>query len=272
MNRLLSGYGLLFDSDIAIAGMVDAPEKANAADISIRLGPIVRETDQPVYRLHNGQIIFTAAGVGSYHIGQNMILIERFANCDIALLQALLIATALPTLLWLRGGFVLHAAGILLKGDDGMTVIAGPSGSGKSRLAMKFVKQGATLCGDDSLVLTDSGGTIRASGLSGGLWTGPHTSRSFEGVSGCSRPLPIGRIFLLGEEGECDSPHRLEPVHAVAAVLRNRHRPAISALLRRQGHDIEMASGIVQKVGVFSLPDVTQISPDMITTFLRNGA
>lgn len=54
----------------------------------------------------------------------------------------------------------LHASAVALDGQG--VLILGPSGSGKSSLALQLIGQGAALIGDDQIVLTRQGDAVMA--------------------------------------------------------------------------------------------------------------
>jgi hypothetical protein len=72
----------------------------------------------------------------------------------------LLVGRCLPIAALLRGYEVLHAAGVAI--DGGVVVIAGPTGAGKTSLAVHLTGLGGTLCSDDVLALQVTGDGLLA--------------------------------------------------------------------------------------------------------------
>jgi len=66
----------------------------------------------------------------------------------------------LPRILAHEGNLVLHAAGVAAA--DGAVLIVGPSGSGKSSLAVSLHNAGIRLLGDDAIVVSGSGENVAA--------------------------------------------------------------------------------------------------------------
>jgi hypothetical protein len=86
-------------------------------------------------------------------------------NADVSEIEALLVATALPAILWMRGRFVLHAAAVLMPGRDAAIAIAGPSGVGKSAALAQLIVRGAAVLADDSVSVAVGASGLIASGL-----------------------------------------------------------------------------------------------------------
>lgn len=78
----------------------------------------------------------------------------------IAAWQRLLIAQALPFVAVMRGLEVFHASAVA--GEGGAVAFSGPSGTGKTSLALALVRRGATLLADDVLAVEQAGGELLA--------------------------------------------------------------------------------------------------------------
>ena len=133
---------------------------------------------------------------------------------------ALIPAQALPLAATLRGFEVLHAAGVVVRGNA--VLFAGPSGAGKSSLAAALLHRGAALLSDDAVALELRGGTLIAhpgadllylrrdehDRLSTRERAGLGRSSTFLGKhrfgpSVSALPAPLGGLFLMeySEEG-----------------------------------------------------------------------
>lgn len=126
----------------------------------------------------------------------------------------------------------LHATVVAL--DDRGLLITGPSGSGKSSLALMLMAQGARLVADDRVLLSVAGGR---------LW-----ARAPEALSGLieargvgllrAEALPTAALAAAVRLGE-DEPHRLPPprvltLHGIALPLvLGRSGPHLCAALRQ---------------------------------------
>lgn len=62
----------------------------------------------------------------------------------------------------MSGGLILHATTVALGEDRGLLIL-GPSGSGKSGLALQLIALGAQLVADDRTVVQDEAGVLTAS-------------------------------------------------------------------------------------------------------------
>lgn len=234
-------FGLNIVSEFQIPGGIGAELPMPDADIVIATGDSsiggVEVVNGP-YTRHGKALLFDAAGVARYFAPTPArLFIEPYHGANPRHVAELLIATALPMLMWMRGGIVLHAAGIVPVGMKQVIAIAGPSGSGKSTLAAGFIEAGGRLVGDDSLWLIVRGDTPIVSGLSATL----HRSDDAAGyrteivIPSQSRveTAQLAAIFVLrmGDENTEASTNRLHGVTALEVLLKNRHRPKIPAIL-----------------------------------------
>lgn len=253
MHRLI-GYGLRLESQLAVPGAV-VTDRAGPPDLSILLDTPRSTADAPVYARTQDGLCFVCPGVASYRIAAQAIRIAPDPDAQSDLVSGMLVATALPGWLWLRGRFVLHAGAVQIPGG-GAIAIAGASGSGKSTIVAQLVAAGAALIGDDTIAFSRETGT-QASGLAGG-WFAPNqdaSGRQFVPVvagQSCTA-APIGAILLLGPYGAADGGlTRLEPVAAVTGLLTHRHRPRIPALLGRAADTLRDATLLAGAIPLYS--------------------
>ena len=80
----------------------------------------------------------------------------------------MLMATALPAALWMRGETVLHAGAVLLPGMTHAVAFAGASGSGKSTMLRALLEHGARLVADDTVCVRAAANGYQVAGLSAG--------------------------------------------------------------------------------------------------------
>lgn len=249
------GFGQVIDTTLAVPGALSGNRADMAKEyIKIRAGPEEANCDAPLYTRHDNALVFSAPNIATYRCQPDYIAVSPCPESDSAWVTGLLLATALPATLWMQGKFVLHAAGIILKGANHAIAIAGPSGSGKSLLAAQLLEQGACLLGDDSLALEVTDAGISASGLPGGIHTriGHSEKRRFEPVAPDRSVVsaPLGAIIVLGCcAGEFESV-ALNKLVAVEQIIANQHRPHIPAALARLGPVLAQAAAIAEQVPV----------------------
>ncbi len=176
------------------------------------------------------------------------------SETDIA---AMLVASGLPMVLWARGGLLLHASAIVSADNGTALAIAGPSGAGKSVLLHRLVRHGALSLADDSLWLSQTQTGFSAAGLPAGGFVrtpGAATRQFVEfGAAQCRSDAPLGALVFLTPPADSSS---LRPLHgqaAMAAVLRQRHRPTAARLLGREASAFELAALLCRQVPMYAL-------------------
>ncbi len=247
------GFGLELVSDLWVPGAVGVAPRGNAPSVRIAISDACA-VDPDVQFVCEGAAIVYRHPTGVFRCLPDNIEIAPCEPLDLDDLGMLLVANALPAVLWQRGAFVLHAACVRL--PDGLTIaIAGPSGAGKSRLAASFVEAGAELIGDDSLALAANEDGVLASGLPGGWFSrdkdSPH--REFRsnpgGPSGGMARLDV--LAVLDEADPVKAGH--SPLASFEMLMQNRHRPQVPLLLGLQGQVLAHAARIVQRLPVVRL-------------------
>jgi hypothetical protein len=234
-------YGLNIASEFEIPGGIRLEPPVSNPDIVIIAGDTsigaVDAVNGP-YTRNGNALLFDAAGVARYYAPSSaQLFIKPYRDADPKDVSALLIATALPMLMWMRGGLLLHAAGIVPVGMEQAIAIAGPSGGGKSTLAAGLIDAGGRLVGDDSLWLTVHDDTPIVTGLSGTLFRSdsPNIPRIETIIPPELRlesaTLAAIIILRIADENATPSVNRLHKVDAIEALLKNRHRPKIPAIL-----------------------------------------
>lgn len=280
MSLDLLGWSLRIRSELAIAGAVPA-EGAAAPDVMVSLGAaetLTGSTRFP-YIFGDGTILFEPPGVGRYRIEPDRIIVEPAPGAAEDDVAALLVATALPALLWMRGCFVLHAA-CVVGAREGAFAFAGASGTGKSLLSASLVREGRSLVGDDTVILTTEGAQVIAAGLPGGQFVADVETLSLAERAYAEVPpeqrrgeAPLKAICLLRPaDGTEPGLTRLESVQSVAALLANRHRPAVPRGLRLEARSLEQAGNIAGLVPIYALDfDPARIAPDALITLLAEA-
>lgn len=249
-GALLYGFGLTFASELPVPGAVSGGSRA-VPDLVIARSADPEQTGE-LWRRDGDALVYHPASVGIYRCTPERIEVGLRAGAEPGLASELLIANALPAVLWQRGRFVLHASAVVLPGAAGAIALAGASGSGKSSLARALVDTGARLVGDDSIAV--GGGLV--SGLPGGTFgpIEPEGGREFYPA-----PLelqvhsaPLAAIVVLGPPGDTGDLAPVGTGHGVELLLAQRHRPGIATLLGRRREAFEAAVAIARAVPVLS--------------------
>lgn len=246
-------YGLRVRSDIDIPGALVEPQAANAADVTVALAPPRLTQHAEIYRFEGEDLCFAAPGIAEYRCRADRIDVMPHPDAGETDVTEMLIATALPALLWRRGGFVLHAAAARLPGHAGALAIAGPSGIGKSTVLAGLADAGASVLADDTLLLDPRCG--EGAGLPGGYFvTREGKVRRFQPAR---QPLVRARIAAIlilsrGDPGVAATLTRVAPVEAVARLLANRHRPRVPDLLGRNAATLADSALLAGSIPIYA--------------------
>ncbi|KQN21212.1 hypothetical protein ASE86_14655 [Sphingomonas sp. Leaf33] len=225
-------YDRIIDADRPVIGAVPC-ETADAAAIRIRWhAPVAAPpVERPVWTRAADALWFDPPGVARYRCTADTIDVTPVAGGASDMVDALLVATALPAVLWLDGAVVLHAAAVVPSGAARALAIAGPSGRGKSHLAAALVARGGAFVADDSIAVRLRGDAAVCAGLAGGYHLGAADAdaRPFHpiGVDRTRRAAALGTLVILDDVAGYA---RLTGVAAVAALLANRHRASVPRL------------------------------------------
>jgi HPr Serine kinase C-terminal domain len=150
--------------------------------------------------------------------------------------QRLLIAQTLPFTAVLRGLEVFHAAAVAVDGEG--VALSGPSGTGKTSLALALARRGAALLADDVLAVELGGGGLLAhpgaavAGIDraeaarlrergswdGGGVVGENEREILVRISPSRRPRPLTALFVL-ERRVGAGPPRFEPAADARLLL-----------------------------------------------------
>jgi len=247
-------YGLRVRSEIDIPGALPA-DVQGVADLSIELSPLRATRSDSIYRLEGTDLVFTAPGVAEYRCRTDAICVTPHPKARAVDVAEMLIATAFPALLWLRGGFVLHAAAARLSGHTAAVAIAGASGCGKSTVLAQLAGAGASVLADDTILLDkrDRWGA----GLAGGYYLAQgHGARRFQPVPPTQALIraPVAAILVLsrGDPETAASLTRVTQVEAVAQLLANRHRPRVPALLGRHAATLADSALLAGSIPIYA--------------------
>jgi hypothetical protein len=257
--QLYCGYRHAIRSTVIIPGAI-AMADAITENLEIRIDerPLAISVATRVvgpYRLSPEGLCFEAPGVARYLCTAGQIVVERAQGARDDLVGGFLVATALPACLWMRGAFVLHAGAVVLPGSDTAVAIGGASGSGKSYLLSQLVDTGGRLVADDTLTLTAEAPGAVASGLPGGYMLRADP-RIFHAVplENSVRSATLGALAILPLPRDANRIgfSRLTSTDAVAALLANRHRPRIPALLGLEQAHLPLLAELASRLPIYS--------------------
>jgi hypothetical protein len=175
----------------------------------------------------NGRCLLELPPSGEFLLDPDAVRVTaRLGDDDEALREHRIVSSAVGTLLSMRGDLVLHASAVAV---DGRAVLfCGPTGRGKSTLALALGEAGYGVLGEDGLAIDLEGERpvafpgargIRVRGL------GADGSRSTDLVSDPAPaeppPSPVAAVVLLGERLETLAVERLEAARALALLTPN---------------------------------------------------
>lgn len=253
-------YDRIIDADRSVVGTLPCAglgEVSGAPSIRIRWHAAIAAPDgeHPVWTRAPDGLWFDPPGVARYRCTTDTIDVTPIAGGASDMVDALLVATALPAVLWMNCAIVLHAAAVVPPGRRQALAFAGPSGCGKSRIAAALVTRGAALVADDSIAMRSVSGGPVCAGLAGGyhLGTSDDAARTFHAVDPdrARRSAPLGTIVILD-----DAPGRarLTGVDAVVALLANRHRARVPRLYGIEGALLGDLARLASAVRVYRWP------------------
>lgn len=259
--RRFRAFDLTIDSEFDLPGAVEVDGGAGAADIVILGGHATlagATASLGPYRMAGNRVEFTAPGVGRYLIDAGAkIVVEADPGGDRDMLAALLIATALPAALWMRGDMAIHACGAVPVGASGAIAVTAPSGGGKSTLLATWAEAGAAVVADDVVRLSATDAVVTASGLPGGCFLPLPDSdeRRFLAFSS-DQMVASATLKALVQLDFAPGPPRLERLDSLAAVqllLAARHRPKVPTLLGKNGALLATCGLLARKVAMYRL-------------------
>jgi hypothetical protein len=199
-------------------------------------------------------------------------LTVRVGDDDEALREHRIVSSAVGTLLAMRSDLVLHASAMAVGGQA--ILFCGPTGRGKSTLALALGEAGFGVLGEDGVAISLEGGRpvafpgargIRVRGLAAD--GSRRTDLALDPAFREPPPCPVAAVVLLGERGEALSVEPLEPARALALLTPNLthsgSRGAIAAAfgrLARLLHTVPASRA--------SLPDDLDSLPDAAANLL----
>jgi hypothetical protein len=168
---------------------------------------------------NSGEFQLSYADIADFSVdfGGKVVRVCPAADVSEQSIRHLLADQIIPRIFAHEGEFVLHAAGV--RRDEGIVLLVGPSGSGKSSLAASLHNSGYHLVGDDVMVIAESKGIVTGRAVYRSLRLFPdsiealvHGPADFTPVASYTdkqnvifaddlrsdHPLPVRAAFLLG--------------------------------------------------------------------------
>lgn len=240
-------YDLGLWSEFALPG-ANGAEAGSTVDIRIAASSLQEPQTSGMYRFHDGRIVGSSDGIAAFSCGVGRIDVDAAVTADHASVGKLIIASALPATLWMRGEIVLHAAVAVLGGSPRAVAISGGSGAGKSTVLGQLMSRGARLVADDTARVAPLANDWHASGLPGGYFARAVVddllrNRAFIAVTPECRaqtaPLSVLLALARGTPSEAAHFQELHGADAFAALLRARHRPMVPRLIGTETRHLE---------------------------------
>lgn len=245
-------FGLAIRSELPVPGatVMDADDPLCSKGVDLEIlegsaalhGPCVQSGP---YRYAGDTLLFERQGTARYLCSSGArIVVEPFPGAFEFDVCAVLIATAIPAALWMRGDIVMHAAAVVLPGSTRAFAIGGVSGSGKSTVLSQLIASGARVVGDDTLCLRLHGDSVQVSGLAAAYFLSEaqaevHQERAIHAVpekqQQASAELAAFAVLSLPRATDDFAFEKLEGIVALQALLASRHRPRVPQLLRAHG-------------------------------------
>lgn len=271
-------FGLSIDSGVALPGQrTDAGAGGSERPLAIEVGPAARlderRVGERIFELHDagalahaiertdGGYRFLVRGAGLYELsGDGRLVRTSPVTGSSRAWRRYLIGQVLPFAAVLQGLEVLHASAVEIGGR--VVAISGPSGLGKSTLALLLHDGGAGFVTDDVLAVELRGGRVVAHPGLGLAKVRRPAGEGFAEVRRAVRtieePLPLGTFCLLeraaGDELEVREVPA-EPRHLLGSTFN-----LLVATPERLGSQLEVCHGIACQARVVraSVPRVIE--------------
>jgi hypothetical protein len=190
---------------------------------------LVGDDGRRFYASHelNGRCLLELPPSGEFLLDPDAVRVTaRIGDDDEALREHRIVSSVVCTLLAMRGDLVLHASAVAAGGRA--VVFCGPTGRGKSTLALALGEAGHPVLGEDGLAIDlERGEPVAYPGARGIRIRGldadgnRRTDLVPDPAPEEPAPCPVAAVVLLGERGEGLSIERLEATRALALLTPN---------------------------------------------------
>lgn len=235
MGTALFGYEI--HSELPLGRLRDAPSprgrlallkaEGSLVDASGELVGWIQRSDPPWFMGFarvDGSVVGVCSDTGAFRLApERRCLYAQPANATDERWQHVMVATAIPLLLSQLGDLVLHASALAT--DTGAVLFCGPSGRGKSTLALGLATAQRRLVGEDGTAISFTGnGPVAWPGPDGvRLASAPGEPKRVHDASPratVTAPTPVGAVVVLGPRTDGDlCLQRLERADAVPALF-----------------------------------------------------
>jgi hypothetical protein len=224
LRRLRPSAGVRGEVTVAL-GPADLLDQPGAITV-LQIEPLPRDGGESLFAIATTEntLLVACDATGGYRLEPESLTVSVTPRGDEEAWEHRLLAVVIPLLLAERGDLVLHAA--VVETEAGALVLCGPSGRGKSTLALAYAEIGHD-------VLSEDGAVIGGNGARPLVWPAATGVRVREqGETGGRRrvralgeakvePSPPVALVLLEERGQALSVSPLAPVEALTALAPN---------------------------------------------------
>lgn len=273
--------GLNVESDVALPMRAQGPTGTAQTDVTFHVEEVPEHLDQVLHSGANWEINETRFLLNLPEIGRFMASDGRRLSIwpapDMPVDDVLIFAmgTGMSALLYQRGAMMLHASAVVRDGKA--FLFCGPSGAGKSTLSAALSRAGCDFLSDDlsaliqpevgSALIVPDGRALRLFAdsidrLDMREAVGPRVRRQIDKfhvapptVGDDGAGVPVAAIYMLTYANEDQQPtiHRLPPLNAAQALLRQSYRRQIAlAYADRSGLSARIGA-LVSTIGVYHL-------------------
>ncbi len=157
-----TAFGLIISSEIQFPELVASENKE--ADLKIIIGVTPKLLENPdfsndEFSITPTQFLQHIEEVAYYYAEKGeIIIVEPYKDADLRSLRIYLLCSTMSAIIHQRGMIPMHASGILT--DQGVVLIIGDSGAGKSTTIKALIKRGHQIFTDDVCVLQNQNGKI----------------------------------------------------------------------------------------------------------------
>lgn len=236
------GFSLSIRSCMPVPGALPGG-RADASALEIVEGPIAERGTGERYGLAaDGAVLVDLSPAARFLCSTRRIVVETGRDVDRDWVAALLVANALPAVLWRLGSMVLHGCAFAPRSASAAVAICGPSGTGKSVALARMLDLGAAAVADDAIRVALRGDVLIGSGLPGAYRR--RTGRDPSGRTLVEIPMaqrlseaPLAGIFITiaGPDGAPPRFERIKGPAALQAVLGQRHRADALKAIQDEG-------------------------------------